>query len=306
MSEHLWKIVLVVAMTHGFRELGRRFGPRWGALALGLPCSTAVLLVGCGSDRGVDESVQMAGSCLIGLIGASALPVAFAWSLGRGSGPWRSASMGVAAYLMMAPVAALLDPPTEFAAPAVVAAILVAARLAARTPLKDAITGRMEPSRGRTLALRTMVPVACLSASIALGNVLGPGGAGLMIAFPAVTLTVLVLTSMEAGSLGAIRMARALPMANLGMVAFLLVFRLACPVIGLGLGTTYAYLASLLALGLVLAARDHRGTIASGPHRRRDSGRPGSLAGPNVRMGSRPDWPRAGRRFSPLVESFAN
>jgi hypothetical protein len=290
---HLWKIALVVTMTHALREFGRRFGPRWGALALGLPCSTAVALIGCGYDLGVDESVAMAGSMLIGLVGAAALPMTFAWTIGRGWGPSRSAATCVASYLSMVAVAARVADPAGIATPFVVIAIVLWAGLTIRTPAGRGRPGRIGPSTTRTLALRTLAPVACLSASVALGRALGPNGAGLMNAFPAVTLTVLVITELEAGTHAALRMARALPMSNLGMVAFLFVFRLGCPTIGLASGAMCAYLASLVTLGALVVLENRRGPGAFRRFRGRD-------AGP-----SRPSWPRAGRRFSPLVESFA-
>jgi hypothetical protein len=305
MTGYLWKIALVVMMTHALRELGRRFGPRWGALALGLPCSTAVALIGCGYDLGVDESVAMAGSSLIGLVGAVVLPIAFAWAIGRGWGLSRSAAAGVAAYLVMVAVAARIDPPAEVATPAVVIAIVLASGLATRTPIGRGRSGRVGPSTARTLALRTLVPVACLSASVALGRALGPSGAGLMNAFPAVTLTVLVLTELEAGTNAAIRMARALPMGNLGMVAFLVVFRLGCPTMGLASGAACSYLASMATLGTLAVLGNRRGPIAPRFLRRCDAGRSRPIGSPNFAGSLRPSWPRAGRRFSPLVESFA-
>jgi hypothetical protein len=306
MTGHLWKIALVVTMMHVLRELGRRFGPRWGALALGLPCSTAVALIGCGYDLGVDEAVAMAGSSLIGLVGAAALPVAFAWATGRGWGPSRSAATSVAAYLLLATIAARIDAPAEVATPVVIVAIVLSSGHATRGPVGRGRPGRIGLSMRRTLALRTMVPVACLSASIVLGRALGPSGAGLMSAFPAVTMTVLVLTELEAGTSAAIRMARALPISNLGMVAFLLVFRLGCPAMGLASGAMCSYLASLVMLGTLVVLEDRRGPTAFRHFRRGDPGRSWPIGRPSFEGSVRPSWPRAGRRFSPLVESFAS
>jgi hypothetical protein len=305
MIGHLWKIALVLTMTHVLRELGRRFGPRWGALALGLPCSTAVALIGCGYDLGVDESVAMAGSSLIGLVGAAALPMAFAWAIGRGWGPSRSAATGVAAYLLLAAFAARIDAPAEIATPAVVIVILLSSGLASRAPVGRGRPGRVGPSTARTLGLRTLVPVACLSASVVLGRALGPSGAGLMSSFPAVTLTVLVLTELEAGTHAAIRMARVLPMGNLGMVAFLIAFRMGCPMMGLGSGAACSYLASMVTLGTLAVLEYRRGSIAPRSSRRRDEGDSRTIGHPSFASSIRPTWPRAGRRFSPLVECFA-
>src|SRR4051794_40857658 len=86
MSGHLGKIALMLAMTHGFRAMGRLTNPRWAGLALGLPCSTAVALVGGGFDRGAEFAVRMSGNSLIGLAGAVALPLAYSRAIGRGWG----------------------------------------------------------------------------------------------------------------------------------------------------------------------------------------------------------------------------
>ena len=112
-----------------------------------------------------------------------------------------------------------------------------------------------------------------------------------MSTFPGLTLTVLVMTHLESGAGPAIKMARALPSGNLGMVAFLAAFRFASPVLGLGWGTASGYLAALAMLVLV---------VSFGPIR--ESARcwfegwdaPG--AGPVA-------WPRAPRRFSPYLET---
>jgi hypothetical protein len=126
-----------------------------------------------------------------------------------------------------------------------------------------------------------------------------------MSAFPAVTLTVLVLTKLEAGTTAALRMARALPMSNLGMVAFLFVFRLGCPTMGLASGAACSYLASIVTLGTLAVLENRRGPIAPRSFRRGDAGESRPIGRPSFAGSLRPSWPRAGRRFSPLVESFA-
>src|SRR5262249_34020436 len=104
----------------------------------------------------------------------------------------------------------------------------------------------------RCFVLRTTVPVACLVAVSALREVAGLRWAGLLSTFPGMTLTVLVVTYLESGPGEASRMAKALPSANLGMIAFLAVFRLGCPALGLSWGTSLGYIlaaATLLVVG---------------------------------------------------------
>ncbi len=81
----LMQMAVLVAMTHGFRVAGRWVGPRRGGLLTGLPSTTALVLVGCGLERGVDEAVVAAEACLVGLVAAAALfPLAYAEGGGGG------------------------------------------------------------------------------------------------------------------------------------------------------------------------------------------------------------------------------
>ena len=70
----LGKCAALTVMIHGFRVLGRLAGPRWSALALGLPSTTAVVLFICGCERGSAAATVMAESSLLGLVAAVALP----------------------------------------------------------------------------------------------------------------------------------------------------------------------------------------------------------------------------------------
>ena len=302
MSTHLVKIVLMVAMTHGFRALGRISNPRWAGLILGLPCTTAVALVGGGSDRGVDHALAMSGASLIGLAAAVALPVAYTRAiLFKLRLPWAILA-GVGSYLVVAlTVSRLLPGGGEARLGIALMAVLAAVFAVGRMPADEG-TGE-EPMRSLarpiswTRAVRTIVPVGCLLASLGLGESFGPEVGGLMSTFPGVTLSVLWLTHLESGPASALRMARALPSGNLGMVAFLATFRFACPGLGLAGGTVAGYIAALAMLALVVSFDCLRDRTFRVWRRLRDSCR--------AEDADRPAWPRASRRFSPWVEPCA-
>ena len=98
----LLKCVFLVVMIHGFRILGRLAGPRWSALVLGLPSTTAIVLVICGCERGSAAATQMAESSLLGLAAAVALPLAYAQTVRLG---WRlpvALAAAVTGYLVVA------------------------------------------------------------------------------------------------------------------------------------------------------------------------------------------------------------
>ena len=305
MDAHLGKIALMVAMTHGFRALGRASNPRWAGLALGLPCSTAMALVGGGADRGVDYAVMMSRTSLIGVAGAVALPIAYALAARRGWRlPW-AIVVGIASYLaIVLPVGRILPGEGNACLGVALLAVVLAAWLAGRMPVDGTTDGSRLRGPGRANPwLRTAIPVACLLASTAMGEAFGPDLAGLMSTFPGVTLTVLCLTHLESGPSSAIRMARALPAGNLGMVAFLASFRFGCPTIGLAWGTLSGYLAALTILALVVALDRFKGPALAGPGRRQSRLLDWPRGGQERR--ARPTWPRESRRFSPLIEPFA-
>ena len=297
MSEHLGKIALMMAMTHGFGALGRKSNPRWAGLALGLPCTTAVALVGGGWDRGVDYAVAMAGTSLVGLTGAVMLPVVYARTLGQG---WRlhgAVLAAMATYLATSFLTGRLLPTDDgsrlgVAAIVVLAAIWMMGRISADGPQRRRILPSSSLSKWRIQAVRSIVPVCCLLGSLVLGDTFGPEVAGLLSTFPGITMAVLLITHLESGPASAIRMARALPAGNLGMVAFLAAFRSGCPNLGLVWGTMAGYMAAVAMLAIVVKFDDLR-----------------AMASRWLRSTARPEmpepWPKAGRRFSPLIERLA-
>ena len=304
MSAHLGKIALLVVMSQAFRLLGRTASPRWAGLALGLPCSTAVALVGGGAERGVDYAVAMSGASLIGLAGAVALPVAYSRVvLLGGRWPWAILA-GVASYLGVAFAAGRLLPGDARGGEALaLLAVAGAATLASKFRLDDD-SGRLA-SRPMSPAskgfLRTCVPIACLAAALGLGDLFGPSVAGLMSTFPGVTLSVLCLTHLESGPSSALRMARALPAGNLGMVAFLATFRFGGPALGLAWGTTLAYAAALATLAVVVGFDGLK--VGARRFSRQVRAWLAKLEPP--RRSPAPTWPRGVRRFSPLIERLA-
>src|SRR5947208_3037594 len=102
MTGLLVKCLILIAIIHGLRSLGRRIGPRASGLILGLPSSTAILLVLCGREKGCAGATEMAEASLLGLVAAVALPLAYAQAVRLG---WRLASAltsAVTGYLVIA------------------------------------------------------------------------------------------------------------------------------------------------------------------------------------------------------------
>ena len=286
MSTILAKILLVVVMSHVLRLIGRTAGPRWGGLALGLPCTTAVALAGCGVDRGPAFSLAMADHCLLGLAGAVVLPLGFAGSIRRGHRLGICVLAAALTYFGMAWMAGQLSPILIGGQLAVASlAVLAATKLAAGGAIDGDEPDETRPRpTWRTVALRTGVPIACLLVILAGGAFFGPIGSGLLGTFPGVGLTLLILTHLESGPAAALRMARSLPSGNFGMVAFLGIFRWASPEAGLGWGMAFAYLAAVAMLATVALI---------------------GIGGRQTNQTPRPIWPRPGRTFRPGLEALA-
>lgn len=295
MSTLVAKILVVIALSHGLRWIGKRAGARWGALALGLPCTSTIALVGCAIEQGETVARRMAEQSLLGLAGAVALPLAFAEAGRRGSKLAGSVMAAFAAFLGVAWLARWLgDQVDRGALPIAALAVLTGIALSTgRGAAGDRDRALRGLSRRRVLALRTLVPVACLLAVLAAGEVSGPVAAGLLATFPGLGLTLLILARVEGGARASERLAHAYPLGNLGMLAFLASFQMTVVRSGVAWSLAVGYASAVMALaGAVLMTRQ--------------SGRPIRRARPAwPALELAPAWPRPGRSCRPRVESLA-
>ena len=96
------KCAVLIVLIHIFRALGRCAGPRFSGLALGLPSTTAVVLIFCGCEHGSVAATEMAESSLLGLVAAVSLPLAFIGSVRLGWPLWGAVAASVGGYLLVA------------------------------------------------------------------------------------------------------------------------------------------------------------------------------------------------------------
>jgi hypothetical protein len=315
MSELLLKMAILALLTHGIRALARVTGARRGSLLLGLPSTTAIALISCVQEDGMSAAAEMAEASLFGLIAAVALSLTFARALVAGRRLAWSAAAAVAAYFAVAWSSVFVPEPGAVGRLLIAAAAVVTAcRLVGRMPAVAGGPAAIRPSQARCLALRTFVPMTCLAVVTLLRESVGMEWAGLLSTFPGMTLTVLVVTYLESGPSEASSVARGLPLANLGMIAFVAAFRFGGPAVGPGWSTALGYLlsaATLLTVGgwappAVPRLRLHEARRAASARLRRVSVEPAlrivterrRLHTPRRR--TRPA-PRR-RRLSPLVE----
>jgi hypothetical protein len=324
------KCAVLTVLIQVFRALGRCAGPRFSGLALGLPSTTAVVLIFCGCERGSLAATEMAESGLLGLVAAVSLPLAFTGCVRLGWPLWRAIGVSVGGYLVVAGTLGCL--PAFGALPKVViaaAALLGAACWVRRgqkpdPPVSDV---RIPLSRVRTMVLRTATPVAYVVLLAIFERLAGPGWAGLVSTFPSLSLVVLVVTYLEAGAAESSRVAQVLPSGNSSTLAFLAVFRLICADAGVGWATFAGYGAAVAALlviqhsvGLIELVREGAALVNPGRALGRNVWRsaaeaPPWLRGLHVRLpGAHVPGvarnrvrPRLSHRrdFAPLVETLA-
>lgn len=248
----LVKCAVLIFMIHGFRALGRRAGPRYSGLALGLPSTTAVTLVLCGCERGDAAATWMAEANLLGLVAAVALPLAYAQAVRLGCRlalALLGAALGyilVALFLASLPVMEV-GPRLGLATTVILLASVLGRRIA-DPPVKGL---RLASSPARALFLRSVIPTLYVLVVAVVHTVAGPRTAGLVSTFPSMSLVVLAVSHLEAGPCEASRIARFLPLGNLSTLAFLAAFCWVCPETGFGRALVAGYAAAIAVLLLI-------------------------------------------------------
>ena len=253
----LVKCVVMIGVIHGLRRLSHRIGPRASGLILGLPSSTAILLVLCGWEKGAEGAAEMAEASLLGLVGAVSLPLAYAQAVRLGWPLAGALASAVAGYLVVASGLGFLQPLGAVECLALsLGALALAAHLAGRIGTPRAIPARRQ-SGSRTLVVRTSIPAAYVALVGFVSSSASPSWAGLLGMFPSMSLVLLAVTHLEEGPAEASQIARTLPPANLSTVVFLAAFRFGFPALGLGWATLCGYIAALTNLAAIELVAKH-------------------------------------------------
>lgn len=248
----LLKCAALIVMIHAFRLLGRLAGPRWSALALGLPSTTAIVLVVCGCERGIAGATAMAGSSLLGLAAAVALPLAYAQAVRLGGALPGALAAAVTGYLAVASTLGSMPGLGVGSRLGItVFAIASAACWARRLPIPEESQAGTAVSPLQAMGVRTAIPAAYVLVFGIVERMAGPAWAGLVSTFPSMSLVVLAVTHLEAGPAEASRIARVLPLGNTSTLAFLAAFLMTGPVIGLAGAIIAGYAAAVTALLLI-------------------------------------------------------
>ncbi len=246
------QITVMVGLTHGFRALERFVGPRRSGLLMGLPSTTALTLISCGLECGLEEATLASETCLVGMVAATSLPLSYAKAVATGRTVPSAAFSAVLIYVIIA--LGLWWLPKAGPGVSVMIAgsgLALACHLACKIPERcPPAEERKPPARPSAwvLAGRTAVPVVYVVLIRILRRVAGSAWSGRFITFPGGSLALLITTHLESGPAPARRMAIAMPAGGLGTLAFLSTFRFGCPSLGLGWGTTAGYVAAFSTL----------------------------------------------------------
>jgi hypothetical protein len=280
----LAKCAALYVMIHGFRALTRHAGPQWSGLALGLPSTTAIVLLVCGWEHGSEAATAMAESSLLGLAAAVALPLVYTRAVWLGWCLPTTVLAAVAGYLGVASGLGCLPPSGLLCRLSMAAAAIAAAScFAHRLPVPVQSWRRPAPSPRHKLVVRLIIPALYVLAVALADTLAGPTWTGLMSTFPSMSLVVLAVTHLEGGPAEASRIARVLPAGNLSTLSFLAALRAGCPTLGLTGGLLAGYTGALISVLLVAAVvrRHALWHLASGPNsyaRLRSSGLPTGFA----------------------------
>ena len=217
MSFILVKLLLVVLLTHALRWIALLIGPRWGGLALGMPCLSALALVGCEREYGLAFALIMADHCFLGVAGAVAVPVAFCQAV-----RWRRSFTicilgSILAYFSVASLATQLASWLPGGSALVcLSSIAITSAWAHQVRLPATARSTIAPNASETNHnwLRLVVPIVCTLGVMLASRLSGPEASGLVGMFPGLGLTFLILTARESGPTEVLRVARSLPVAT--------------------------------------------------------------------------------------------
>jgi hypothetical protein len=243
------KILVIVSLTHALRWVSHIAGPRWGGLIAGLPMTSAVVLFFLAAENGEAYAARAANSGAVGIAAGAALAMIFAWAVRGGQPPALALFLAGIAFLAVAATAPfVLSLPQPMPLCIVISACCLLAAFAQglQGPVPHVSCTYLTTWSG--LALRTVIPAACVLTVTALSQKLGAGFAGLVGTFPCMLTSMLVVTSLEDGPAAAGKLAKAFPVGQLATLSFVALFGLLCPAIGGTAALVTGYLAAIATL----------------------------------------------------------
>jgi hypothetical protein len=226
----LAKLALAPACVAIASLVGRRFGPRAGGLAGGLPVVGGPILLVLTLQHGREFGSTAAAGSLGGLFATTVFVLVYAWLAVR-AGPMVCVFAGWLGFLATISLLSAFDPPREVA-------LLMACGSFALAPLVMPDLGEQETEPPRPprwdLPVRMAVAAALVVAISAASSALGSRVSGLLTPFPILTAVLGVFTQHQSGAAAVEPLMRGFLVAYFSFAAFSYVASLALESMAIG------------------------------------------------------------------------
>lgn len=222
------KLAIVPFLVVALSWIGRRFGPEWAGLLVGLPLATGPATLFLTLSHGPTFGLSVARGVLLGLAAAEAFVAAYAQGLRRGWDWLPSLGAALLAFLASAFLVAQvrlegwLLPVSVLAPITLTYTWLSRSRAHVSSPIHRAafaLPVPVPPLRGE-LALRAILATAVVLLVTVLANVAGPTIGGIIAPIPVVTAIVAVFTHRSRGGEETYRLLRAMVQGTFSFWAF--------------------------------------------------------------------------------------
>jgi hypothetical protein len=243
----LFKLIASPLLLGGVSLAGRRWGPAVSGWLVGLPLTSAPVLLFVGVEHGRAAVVAGAQGVLLGGVAVAAFCLAVAHAAGRW--PWGAAlAAGLAAYLAVAWLSLGVVLPIPWACAVVAASlILVLVWLPPPAPRPPAVVAPRWD-----LPLRMLLAASIVVTLTAVVPLFGPRVVGLLSSFPAFVTILCAFALHQQGAVAAQAITRGVVLGLFAFVAFYLVVGLVVVAWGLAAAFVVASLAAFAVQGASL------------------------------------------------------
>lgn len=235
------KLTLVPALIAVVTLAGRRWGPSVAGWLSAFPVVSAPILLFIAIEQGDAFAAKAAAGTLSAVLAILVFAIGYAWTAARyGWGP--SLLLGLAAYAGAVVGLHLWAPVLFVAAPAVLAALLLAPRL---FPAAGVQTGAIAAT-SNDIPWRMAAGAALVCLVTHFSSQLGPQLSGVLAMFPVMSSVLAVFSHRHSGAPFAIQLLRGSVLGYYAFAAFCLVLSLALPAVGRGAAFFMALVCAVL------------------------------------------------------------
>jgi hypothetical protein len=236
----LFKIILAPLLIGAVSLAGRRWGPSIAGWLLGLPLTSAPVLLFLTLEQGPQFAARTARGCLLGLLAWAAFTIIYAWSCLKFNW-WKSTLIGWVAYFFVAAVVfpVSLSAGWDF----VLVGVVLAATLMVFPKIESFDEGAEPPKYDLWLRMASATIIVVTITAIA--RLLGPTASGILTTFPAYS-TILAVFSHRQHASAAVDVLKGVTAGLYTAATFFIALYLTLPRLHLGLAFLIAATGALL------------------------------------------------------------